>query len=270
MYRRTVLTLALAFSPWWHSGAGDVQFRVFWIAAPPTAVAVNVDTDVVNLSMNSAKQRFDGAVSPGAQLLRDADLDVTYNGQEPFSIPLRLSAKTTEVALWVNLPSNPSCNLSRLDELRRQTKSDLRSMIAAYIEARAIYNLQGSNRCGSVLRPRAAKLWFDSSYALVRKQPYFRLDEAAKDACAEFDEAYVVPYAREDQALAVKVLNDVKLKQIKAGDFGSAAATNTAIQAKLSSDADLARAAQEKQGISETLLNKDGAYLAAMKGSQQE
>jgi len=140
--------------------------------------------------------------------------------------------------------------------------------MATYIEAKAIYNLQTDDACGSAMRPLAAKAWFDASFALARDPVgYFRLDPAAEDALNTYDSKYVQKYREEIDAFRIKLLNDQKQAQLKAKNYRAAAATNDLIVHKLSADDELAGFALTKQGISETLLKNDGAYIATMSGA---
>lgn len=241
-----------------------IQITLRWAGDTPANVVVMADADVQNLAQLSPGQ-FEGRFDL-TDKAADVDVEIGYADGRQFTLPLYLTAGTPKVALAVRRPTQVRCVVQVLDRISAPAAS-IFDAVENYLTAKAINGITGNDKCGPALKARAAKVWFETSYQLVTKNRFFRIDPGAHSAYAALDPVRANYYVRQASAAHVGAMYQQSVL-LASSDAAAALAVNKDIQALFEESPELARAAETLQGVSVEKLQTDQQFFATMVGPQ--
>lgn len=244
--------------------APPVQITLRWAGDPPSNVVVMNAADTQALSLSPAGQ-FEGRFDL-SERAAEVDVEVAYADGRQFTLPLYLTAGTPKVALAVRRPTQVRCVVQVLDRISAPATS-IFDAVENYLTAKAINGIVGNDKCGPALKARAVKVWFDSSYQLVTKNHFFRIDPGAKAAYAAIEPVRAKVYASQEAAAHIGAMYEQSV-QLATTDTPAALALNRDIQALFEESPDVARDAKALQGVSAQRLQMDEQFFATMIGPQ--
>lgn len=168
-----------------HAGMADAQTNVrtlsiTWSGDQPSQVYVDRDGLRETLHLDDQQGVFTRTLQV-AEARVDATIAAEYAADETASLPVYLLDYRPALAVTFHQAANLPCSNAVVTRLE-QRSNNFQTNLQAYFNARALALRTGPNRCGSVIRPRVIKAWYDRSYDLAARNENFRIDPDAESA----------------------------------------------------------------------------------------
>lgn len=234
---------------------------VGWSGEQPVSMVLDDAARQTSLALDAGKQVFSLAyqADPVAPYLTSGAVQAAYGDGSFLVLHVRLSPALPSVSARMYRIKPDFCWLPTLAATERMT-GELEATQKAYFTARALYLLEGENRCSKTNRKRAAKAWFDRAYELTTLRPFFDLSPEAAAAYATYDPTYVRHYRDEVRGAGLKLVNDAKREAIASQQFGVATALNRSLLDAYK-DPEVAALGGRLQGLTAAQLAADGARI---------
>ena len=195
--------------------------------------------------------------------IRRGKAEASYDSEAGAYIPLRLTRLLTSVDLQLRKTTSPNCLEPNLMIIEKSAQLD-EHRFKAYLLARDLYYLGGSDPCGPFQRDRVIKAWLERSYDLATSIDYIDLDpDAVAAAKQRFGENYVKPRIEQVRGYEVQLLQDRKVLAIRKRDLSGAASLQDLITS-MTSNASIAKAVETHQGLTVKQIEKDGLYIKSL------
>lgn len=196
--------------------------------------------------------------------IRRGKIEASYDNEAGAYIPIRLTRLLTSADLQIRKTAAPNCLEPNLKIIERSAQAD-EHRFKAYLLARDLYYLGGTDPCGPFQRDRVIKAWLDRSYDLASSVDYIDLDPDAVEAAKQrFGENYVKSRVDQVKGYEVQLLQDRKVLAIRSGNLSGAASLQVLMEA-ITSDKGVAKAVETYQGLTVKQIGKDGLYIETLK-----
>lgn len=195
--------------------------------------------------------------------IRRGKLEASYDNEAGAYIPIRLTRLLTSADLQMRKTTAPNCLEPNLKIIERSAQAD-EHRFKAYLLARDLYYLGGSDPCGPFQKDRVIKAWLERSYDLATSVDYIDLDPDAVDAAKQrFGENYVKSRIDQVRGYEVQLLQTRKLAAIQTRNLSGAASLQELIAAMTSNEA-IAKAVETHQGLTVKQITNDGLYIKTL------
>lgn len=269
----SVAILAVAVLATGDALAAPYSLKVAVTGEPPARVVFDRDGDTQPLAFDGSANLYSATVDDaGLAPVVPAAVVAEYDGDWRSALPIRLIRKDHQLSLTFHRTANLSCTGPVVQRLEQQSY-DFPTALIAYFDARELALRTGAGRCGTLLRKRVVKAWFDRSYYLATHNDHIRLDPEAQAEYATLDPTYSTNYVRQAAADELRTINDAKLAAFNGADYTTATALSRTLLSKLDADPKLRQDALELQGLSVQQLSNDDALIttrASLAGAKFE
>jgi hypothetical protein len=240
-----------------------VAISLAWKGDPPTAVALGGVYPPAPLKLNSDKTAFEIQFAPPAAdtYLSSLSLDAAYDGDVTLSLPIRVWPKLAGLVTTVYQIKYTACSPADL-KAAESPSGTIPGALKSFFTARALYVLQGDDRCSLNNRKRAARAWFDRAYELTKLANYFDLSPEAAAAYSNYDPAYVKTYQDQAKGKAIRLISEQRLNAFHAGRYEEALGLNASLLNAITSDPSVRDVSHRLQGVTEDQLNADNDKFA--------
>ena len=195
--------------------------------------------------------------------IRRGKAEASYDNEAGAFIPIRLTRLLTSADLQMRKTTSPNCLEPNLKIIEKSAQAD-EYRFKAYLLARDLYYLSGSDPCGPFQKDRVIKAWLERSYDLATSVDYIDLDPDAVDAAKQrFGENYVKPRIDQVRGYEVQLLQDRKILAIRSRNLSGAASLQELI-ATMTSDEAIAKAVKTHQGLTAKQIENDGLYIKTL------
>jgi|GEM_PF-4464155 len=259
------LTLACAVGAVVASNAAQAQVdvSVAWKGDQPTGVDLSGLLPRARFKLNDDKTAYESRIALAVETayLQSLSLDAAYGGDTVLSVPIRLWPKLGGLSVTVYQVKITKCSMSDLTVSERAAGT-VPAALKAFFTARALYLLEGDDRCSPNNRQRAAKAWFDRAYELTLLANFFDLSPEAAAAYLTYDPAYVKKYQDQAKGAAMRLIIQERTKAHQAGEFDQALVLNNALLDTFRNDPGSADIGRRLQGLNAAQLAADGDNIA--------
>lgn len=196
--------------------------------------------------------------------IRRGKLEASYDEPESGSyIPIRLTKLLTTADLQMRKTATPHCLESNLKIIEKSAQAD-EHRFKAYLLARDLFYLGGTDPCGPVQKNRVIKAWLARSYDLATNVDYIDIDlDAVEAAKAILGKDNVEKLVGQVRGYEVQLLQDRKLAAIRRRDYVGATSLQELI-ANMTSDDTVAKAVKTYQGLTIQQIKDDDLFIKTL------
>jgi len=247
------------------NSGGGVRYTLSIDARGETPTAMFLDRP------NAAPQRltatdgtFTGTVL-GPARVTSAELRARYADGTEESLAIRLVPQAPTIPLSFFRTAPAACVQRTVAPLEHRSMQ-LRANLEAYFKARDLARDRATTPCGSTMRKRVVRAWFDRSYALAVQTQHIAFDRDAADRLRRIDpssRAYVERSLAQIEGRQLALTYELQSWAQAQGDLRLALEVNTELRQQVA--ATPARSAgAELQGLDTGRLMADAAYLRSL------
>lgn len=265
-----VLTIATPVIGSAHAQTNARTVSIAWSGNQPSQVYIDRDGTRDTLHLDDQQGVFTRTLQIAEPQVA-ATIAAEYSSEETASLPVYLLDRRPTLSVTFHRATSLPCSHGTVTRLE-QSSNNFQTTLQAYFDARALALRTGPNRCGSAIRPRVIKAWYDRSYDLAGRNPNFRIDPDAErefngeSQLTQLHPNYTALYARRLDAAELRWTFADAVDAGRQQDFRTSALLLRRIQVSLATNDELRRDTLAFEDLSTELVS---TQLVRAEGAMQ-